>query len=312
MNLQHLKYAVEVARLGSINKASDVLFVGQPNLSRAIKDLEAHLGITIFDRSAKGMVPTPEGEDFLQYARGILRQVDEVEAIYRVGVPTKRRFSISVPRASYISEAFAQFSRSLDDDPAELFYMETNSSTAISNILQADYRLGIIRYADNHERNFAAMLDEKGLDHELVAEFHYMLLMSRKSPLASTSEISFSDLLPHIEVAHADPFVPSIPAVSTRKSEIPAAPTRRIYVFERGSQFDILSENPDTFMWVSPVPQKLLDRYGLIQRWCPDNSGLHRDVLIRRKEYKFTDLDSTFIAKLFEAKRTYLDSIQRS
>ena len=307
MNLQHLKYAVEVARLGSINKASESLFVGQPNLSRAIRDLESHLGITIFDRSSKGMIPTPEGEDFLHYARSILRQVDEVEAIYRIGVPTKRRFSISVPRASYISEAFAQFSLSLSDDPAELFYMETNSSTAISNILQSDYRLGIIRYACNHEHNFSAMLDDKGLDHELIAEFHYVLLMSRESPLASADKIAFSDLLSRVEIAHADPFVPSVPAVTTRKSEMPATPSRRIYVFERGSQFDILATNPDTFMWVSLVPQKLLDRYGLVQRWCEDNSGAHRDVLIRRKEYKFTELDSLFIAKLFDSKRKYLD-----
>ena len=62
MNLVHLKYAVEVAETGSINKASEKLYVSQPNLSRAIKELEASLGVTIFDRSAKGMVLTPEGE----------------------------------------------------------------------------------------------------------------------------------------------------------------------------------------------------------------------------------------------------------
>ena len=72
MNLVHLKYAVEVAETGSINKASEKLYVSQPNLSRAIKDLEASLGVTIFDRSAKGMVLTPDGEVFVRYARSIL------------------------------------------------------------------------------------------------------------------------------------------------------------------------------------------------------------------------------------------------
>ena len=78
MNLVHLKYAVEVAETGSINKASEKLYVSQPNLSRAIKELEASLGVTIFDRSAKGMVLTPDGEVFVRYARSILRAEGEL------------------------------------------------------------------------------------------------------------------------------------------------------------------------------------------------------------------------------------------
>ena len=65
MNILHMKYAVEVARHGSLNKAADALFIAQPNISRSIKELEANLGITIFDRSAKGMILTPEGEEFI-------------------------------------------------------------------------------------------------------------------------------------------------------------------------------------------------------------------------------------------------------
>ena len=71
MNILHMKYALEVAKCGSINKAAEVLLMNQPNLSRAIKELEASLGVEIFTRSAKGMVPTPEGETFLGYANKI-------------------------------------------------------------------------------------------------------------------------------------------------------------------------------------------------------------------------------------------------
>ena len=164
MNILHLKYAVEIAKTGSLNKAAENLYMGQPNLSRAIKELESSLGITIFDRSAKGMVATAEGEEFLQYARKILAQIDAVEAIYKTGVPVKRKFSISVPRASYIAEAFTQFSKQVDGDgSAELFYKETNSSRAIKNILEADYKLGIIRYAESYDKYFKDMIEEKGL-----------------------------------------------------------------------------------------------------------------------------------------------------
>ena len=82
MNLQHMKYAVAVAETGSINKAADRLFVGQSNLSRAIKELENSLGVAIFERSAHGMELTPEGGVFLRYAKAILQQVDEVEHMF--------------------------------------------------------------------------------------------------------------------------------------------------------------------------------------------------------------------------------------
>lgn len=75
MNILHMKYAVEVAKLGSLNKAAETLIIAQPNISRSIKELEADLGITIFNRSSKGMVLTPEGEEFIRYAKSILKQI---------------------------------------------------------------------------------------------------------------------------------------------------------------------------------------------------------------------------------------------
>ena len=99
MNILHLRYAVEVARLGSLNKAAETLLVAPPNISRSIKELEADLGIVIFNRSAKGMELTPDGEEFLDYAQDILRRIEKMEQSYRDGSHKKRRFSISVPRA---------------------------------------------------------------------------------------------------------------------------------------------------------------------------------------------------------------------
>ena len=83
MNVLHMKYAVEVARLGSLNKAAESLLIAQPNLSRSVKELEAELGITIFTRSAKGMVLTPGGEEFIGYASEILKQIDQVDKMYK-------------------------------------------------------------------------------------------------------------------------------------------------------------------------------------------------------------------------------------
>ena len=307
MNILHMKYAVEVAKVGSLNKAAETLLIAQPNISRSIKELEADLGITIFDRTSKGMFLTPEGENFIGYAKNILKQIEQVEDIYKNGAVKKQKFSISVPRACYISEAFAQFSKSLSFDPAEIFYKETNSQRTINNILNHDYKLGIIRYADNYDKYFKTMLEEKGLSYEMVTEFSYSLIMSADSPLAELDEITFEDLTDYIEIAHADPYVPSLPLSKVVKEELPDNIERRIVIFERASQFDLLSENPDTFMWVSPAPQKVLDRYNLVQRKCVDNKKVYKDVLIYKNGYKLTKLDKQFITELCESKRKHLN-----
>ena len=306
MNILHIKYAVEVAKLGSVSKATETLFTAQPNISRSIRELENDLGIEIFSRSAKGMVLTPEGEEFIGYAKGILKQIDQVETLYKENSPRKQRFSISVPRACYISEAFAQFSKTLTEDPAEIFYKETNSGRTITNVLENDYKLGIIRYAEMHDHHFKEMLEEKGLSYEMVAECSYQVIMSRDNPLAQKEDITLEDLSAYIEINHADPYVPSLPLSKVIKDELPDRIERRIFIFERGSQFDLLSENPNTFMWVSPASEKVLQRYNLIQRPCVDNNKRYKDVLIYRNGYRLTKIDKNFITALIESRRKYL------
>ena len=304
MNLLHMKYAVVIAETNSINKAAELLYVGQPTLSRAVKELESSLGVTIFERSAKGMFLTPDGETFIRYAKTVLRQVDAIEEMFQKGRVSKKRFSASVPRASYIAEAFAAFSKLIGKDTqAEIFYKETNSMRTLRNVLQENYKLGIVRYAENYDKYYKAMMEEKGLEHELITKFRYVLLMSGSSPLAAKESITFDDLKDKIEIAHADPYVPSLPFAQIKKEELPDNSDRRIFVFERASQFELLSQNPETFMWVSAIPQKLLQRYGLTQRICDENRRVYKDVLIYRRDYTLGNLDNLFIEQLVKAKR---------
>ena len=306
MNLLHMKHALEVAKAGSLSKASEVLLIAAPNISRSIKELEADLGITIFDRTQSGMKLTPEGEEFLEFAKSILGQIDQVENYYKKGHPKKQTFSISVPRASYICEAFAEFSKSLSKDAAEIFYKETNSQRTINNMLNHDYKLGIVRYAENYDMYFKTMLEEKGFTYELITEFTYKIIVSKASPLAKLHTISPDDLVDYIEIAHADPYVPSMPAAKVVKEELSDDINRRIFVFERTSQFELLSRNLETFMWVSPIPKSLLERYDLVQKECSENRKIYKDLLIYKNGYKLSNLDRQFITELCESKRKYL------
>lgn len=304
MNLMHLKYAAEVAKTKSINKAAENLYMGQPNLSRAIKELEESLGISIFKRTSRGIEITPQGEEFLTYANRILRQVEEVEELYRFPAAAKQRFSVSVPRASYISYAFSEFSKAISTDrAAELFYNETSAIQTINNVAGGDYKLGILRYQTGFEKYFTDIMEEKGLTGEIITEFSYKILTSKSSPLAALPEIHSTDLKDYIEIAHADPHVPSLPHVDVMKQELSEYVDKRIFVFERASQFELMEHNHRIFMWASPVQKDILDRFGLTQLDCKDNKRICKDILIRKQSYTLTELDKRFIEEIVKAKR---------
>ena len=303
----HLRYAVEIEKTKSINKAAENLFMSQPNLSRAIKDLETSLGISIFNRTSKGMTLTNQGIEFLSYAKRILNEIDEIENLYMFDNLNKQKFSISVPRSSYISHAFAEFAKNIDlAKKAEIFYKETNSLRAIRNILQADYNLGVIRYQEIFDDYFKSMLREKGLKSELISEFTFNILMSKNHPLANKAEIHIKDLEDYIEIAHADPYVPSLPMNDIRKAELPDNISRRIFVFERASQFNLLETVNTTYLWGTSIPFDMLEKYNLVERKCSDHQKIYKDVLIFKKDYKLSELDMLFITEITKAKRKIL------
>ncbi len=306
MNLLHMKHAIEVAKAGSLSKAAEVLLIAAPNISRSIKELENDLGIAIFDRTQSGMKLTPEGEEFIGFAKEILGQIDRLESYYKEGEPKKQVFSVSVPRAAYIAEAFAGFSKTLSKDAAEIVYKETNAQRTVQNLLSNKYRLGIIRYAEGYDQVIKTLLEQKGLQYELVAEFDCRLLLSKHSPLAAKESLEMQDLADFIEVAHADPHLPAQPQVKAVQEEQPDTTARRIFAFERASQLELLGTNPETFMWAAPLPTGLLQRYGLVQKSCGPANRHYKDLLVYKEGYKLSELDKRFITILCETKRKYL------
>jgi DNA-binding transcriptional LysR family regulator len=308
MNILYMKYAVEVAKTGSINKAADNLYIAQPNLSRAVKELENSLGITVFKRTPKGMTLTHDGEKFIQYAEHILSEVDEMQALFHKDNKNEITFSLSAPRSCYISHAFANFAKLIPSNVrSEISYEETNALRTVNNLMHGGCRLGIIRYATVYDDKFKEMLDEKGLRYEFINEFRYDLIMSMYSSLAIRERIYKDDLHPLIEIAHADPYVPTLTLSEIRRTELPDNKDRRIFIYERATQFELLHTNPDTYMWVSATPPDVLERYELVTKTCEDNDKVYRDVLIYRNGYRLTDYDNLFISCL----RNTLQELQK-
>lgn len=299
MNLTHLKYVVEVERLGSITKAAAALYMGQPNLSKAIREMENEVGIPIFKRSAKGVIPTEKGREFLQYAKAILVQLDKMENLYKDNAGDSVRFSLLLPRASYITHAFTGFLNKVGGGQAmDIKIKETNSMETINSVVECEYDMGIVRYPIAYESFFLPLLEEKNLAVHDSWEYNYVLIMSEKSPLVEEKDITEEVLERYIEILHGDNTVPNLSAVNHRKDAELKLHRRHIYVYERGSQFDILSACPDSYMWVSPMPQEILDRCGLVQRPCPRIKKTNKDVLIYQSSYRLSSADKLFISEL--------------
>lgn len=303
LNTLHFKYAVEVERTKSITQAANNLYITQPSLSKAIKELEDTVGIEIFERTSKGVVPTPKGMEFLAYARNVLEQLDKMEQLSVSDSADRQCFNISIPRGSYIASGFTKFVAELDaDKEIDVNVNETNSMQAISNIVDDHYHLGIIRYQTIYENYFLDYLNEKELSYDLIWEFERLALMSKDHPLASVPKVEYDELCTYIEILHGDTYIPYLPVNEYRKTDKLTNPNKRIYLYERCNQFDLLTHIPRTYMWVSAIPKELLDRYDLVQRRCPVANQKYKDLLIYPKGYRFTPLDQKFIDKLYAAK----------
>lgn len=296
MNTQYFKYALEVERTGSITHAANNLYMGQPTLSKAIKDLEASLGFPIFRRTSKGVVPTQKGEEFLIHAKKIAAQIQKMEQTLMTEEASHQLFSLAIPRVSYIAKAASEYICTFDEGrDMEIDILETSSVKVIDAVAYGHFVLGLIRYHTEDEDYFLKSLAEKGLQYESVWQSDYVALMRNDHPLAQGTRLSVSDFAPYTEITFGDD---EVPYVRTSETESSLGNSKRILVYDRAMQFDLLRANPAAYMWSSPVPQDILRSNGLVQRKCRQ-TGHFKDLLISRAGYRFSKLDRSFIDRLY-------------
>lgn len=303
MNTQHFRYALEVEKTGSITQAAENLFMGQPNLSKSIRELEETLGIAIFKRTSRGVVPTTKGQAFLRYAKNILSQIDEMQSMCRDEDSDKQSFNVCVPRGSYVAFAAMQFVASLDlDKPMDVNIGETTSIDGVNMVSDGIFNIGIIRYQTEYETYFRDYLRAKNLHSETVWEFESLAAMSRRHPLATREKLSLSDFAPYVEVTHGDCNVPYINVVQSEDVSLSLTAKKVINLYEGVSPFSMLATVPNSFMWVSPMPEEILERFQLTQKKCDAPAHKYKDVLICREGVHMSELDRNFINKLYEIK----------
>ena len=196
MTLQQLKYVTEVADRGSITEAAKSLFIAQPSLSAAIHELEEEIGVTLFLRSNRGVLITPEGAEFLGYARQVVQQAALIEDKYIAHSALRQRFCISTQHYSFTAGAFVELVRAQGGEAYEFILREGKTYDTINDVRTLSSEMGVIYLCSFNEAVISKMLREANLifSELLAAKPH--IFVGRNNPLAAKERVTLEDLTP--------------------------------------------------------------------------------------------------------------------
>lgn len=197
MTIQQLRYVVKIVECGSITEAARQLYISQPSLSAAVRELEREFGIEIFLRTAKGISLTDEGTEFLAYARQILEQTDLMEARYKEKKPSRQLCSISTQHYAFAVGAFVGLLSSLDTDEYEFTLRETRTYEIIDDVAELHSEIGILYLSDFNGKVLRSILREKGLKFTPLFRALPHVFVSSAHPLAGATSVTMADLDPY-------------------------------------------------------------------------------------------------------------------
>jgi DNA-binding transcriptional LysR family regulator len=197
LTLQQLKYVIVTAEKGSVSKGAKELFISQPSLTNAIKELEKEINITVFDRTNKGVSLSKEGEVFLGYARQVLEQVGLLEEKYCGKKSEKHQFCVSTQHYSFAVNAFVDLIKEFGDDEYDFSLRETQTHEIIEDVVRLKSEIGILFLNDFNETVLRKMIKQNDLcfTELFVAKPH--VFMSAQNPLASRDSVTMEDLQPY-------------------------------------------------------------------------------------------------------------------
>ena len=194
MTLTQLRYVAKVAECGSITEAARQLYISQPSLSSAVRELEAELGIVIFNRSARGISLTPDGSEFLSYARQILEQTELVEQRYAHARPSKRLFAISSQHYAFVVNAFVRLLESVEADEYEMTLRESRTYEIIEDVAGYRSELGVLYLSSFNEKVLRKLMRENHLSYTPLFDARPHVFVSTSHPLAGAESVTLAQL----------------------------------------------------------------------------------------------------------------------
>lgn len=193
MTLQQLKYALTIADCGSMNEAAKQLFISQPSLSETMKELETEIGLDIFLRSNRGIVITPEGEEFLGYARQVTKQFGLLQSKY-IDKKVKEKFSVSTQHYTFAVKAFVETVKQIGMEQYEFAVHETTTISVIENVKNFRSEIGVLYENDFNEKVLNKMFKENGLEFVELFSCDTFVYLWSGHPLAKQDVIAMEEL----------------------------------------------------------------------------------------------------------------------
>ena len=194
MTLTQLRYAIMVANSSSMNEAARNLFISQPSLSTAIKELEEEIGVELFRRTNRGISVTPEGEEFLGYARQVVEQYALIESKYVAKEQTKKKFSVSMQHYTFAVSAFVQLVKQFGMDEYEFAIHETRTYDVIQDVKNFKSEIGILYINDFNRNVLTKLFHESNLEFHPILECSIYVYLWKGHPLAGQEMITLEDL----------------------------------------------------------------------------------------------------------------------
>lgn len=194
MRIQQLHYIVKIVETGSMNEAAKQLFITQPSLSNAVRDLEHEMGIEIFIRNPKGITLTKDGVEFLSYARQILEQTALLEERYKSKNTNRELFSVSAQHYAFVVNAFVSLLKKTDMTRYELFLRETRTYEIIDDVKNFRSEIGVL-FLNSYNRDvLTKMFDDNHLTHTSLFKTRPHIFVSKNNPLAEKTLVTMEDL----------------------------------------------------------------------------------------------------------------------
>jgi len=197
MTLQQLTYVLRIAEEGSFSRAAEKLFASQPSLTNAVKDLEREIGITIFNRTGRGVTLTAEGIDFLPYARSVLEPYANLLEAYGKQGRRRQKFAVSTQHYSFAVKAFVELTRAFDVLEYEFAIRETRTRDVIEDVASSRSEIGILYLNEFNRKALGKLLHENGLRYTHLIDCRAYVYLWKGHPLAGRGSIAFEDLAPY-------------------------------------------------------------------------------------------------------------------
>lgn len=197
MTLQQLKYAVTAAECGTISAAAEKLFISQPSLTTAIRELESEMGVTIFSRTNRGVIVSREGEEFLGYARQILSQAQLLQERFSGREQGEKRFAVSSQHFNFTVLAFSRLVQNFRGPRYSFHFRETTTYEVLEDVSQLRSEVGILALNEDNERFLRRTFGKLGLEFTELKRVQAELFVSAEHPLAGRRFVTVEDVSPY-------------------------------------------------------------------------------------------------------------------